>query len=132
MIDRIMGLITHDVLVEVVTQLATPSIPLVEAADIIAYCNANAIDIQGTGSRKYGDFWDADVAEGAGSHRLQKFKRSATQQARNAWCLSSNLVAARQWASQNGWLLVPWNRTEQNWMFELAGPAATTGPYLNA
>jgi hypothetical protein len=126
-----MAIITHDLLVEIVTQLATPSIPLVEAATIISYCSHNGIDLQGTGSANYAAFWDADLAEGAGEHRLQKFKRGKTRQARNAWCQFSDLTAGRVWASQNGWLLVPWNRTEQNWMFEFTGPADTTSPYYN-
>src|SRR5689334_13628803 len=98
-----MQVLTNQLLVEIVTQLATPTQPLVDAKTIIAYCGAYAIDIQGGGNAKYAAFWSADLAEATGEHRLQKFKRSATAQARNAWCLTSNLSEARLWAARNSW-----------------------------
>lgn len=125
-----MPLLTDDLLVAIVTKLATPSQPLVEATTIIAYCEQNAIDIQGGGTAKYAAFWSADLGEAKGDHRLQKFKRSPTAQARNAWSLTSNLDQARSWAASNGWLLVPWSTAEENWMFKFSGPSATTSPFF--
>jgi hypothetical protein len=125
-----METITCELLVQIVSHLATTSVPLVEAAAIIAYCNANQIDLQGAGHANYAAFWESDLAEAVGAHRLQKFKRSTTAQARNAWCLFSSLAAGREWGSENGWLLVPWSPSEQNWMFQIAGPAMTTDPYV--
>jgi hypothetical protein len=125
-----MPVLTDHLLVEIVTKLATPTQPLVEATTIIAYCEANGIDIQGGGNARYAAFWSADLAEANGEHRLQKFKRSATAQARNAWCLTSNLPEARRWAARNSWLLVPWSRVDANWMFKFSGPSATTSPYF--
>ncbi|MCW5808638.1 MAG: hypothetical protein KIT31_40180 [Deltaproteobacteria bacterium] len=123
-------MITDDLLVEIVTELATPSQPLVEATAIIAYCEAHGIDIQGDGNAKYAAFWSADLDEAKGEHRLQKFKRGKTAQARNAWCLTSGLIQARSWAANNGWLLVPWSNKEENWMFNFSGPSGTTSPYF--
>lgn len=120
--------LTSDLLVEIVTKLATTRQPLVEAKEIIAYCDRHKIDIQGDAGANYAAFWAADLSEGAGDHRLQKFKRSPTAQGRNAWCLSSTLAPGRVWAASNGWLLVPWSNVEKNWKFEFAGPAATTSP----
>jgi hypothetical protein len=126
-----MPVLTDQLLVEIVSKLATPTRPLVEATAILAYCEAHAIDAQGSGNAKYAAFWSADLDEANGEHRLQKFKRSATAQARNAWCLTDNLPEARLWAARNGWLLVPWSRVEANWMFNSSGPSETTSPYFN-
>ena len=123
-----MPMLTYDLLVNIVTKLAATRDPLVEAKAIIRHCQAHGIDIQGGDKAKYAAFWSADLDEAKGAHRLQKFKRSATPQARNAWCLTSGLAGARVWATANGWLLVPWSTAEQNWKFKLAGPSATTAP----
>jgi len=90
-----MTLLTNHLLVDIVTKLATTRQPLVEAKEIVAYCDRHRIDVQGDRNAKYAAFWAADLEEGAGGHRLQKFKRSPTAQGRNAWCLSSTLVPSR-------------------------------------
>ena len=121
-----MLVIDADLFVDLVTELTFPTKPLVEAKSLIAHCGAKRIDIQGRPGRNNVTLWDADTGEGAGEHRLQKFTRSRARQARNAWCLSNDLVAGRRWAALNEWLLVPWNRTRGRWDYEMAGRAPTT------
>lgn len=118
-----MQLITDDLFVDIVASFATSQNPLVEAITIIKYCANHHIDIQGAGTAKYAAFWDADLGEAKGEHRLQKFKRSPTRQAPNAWCLTSMLASGCTWASANGWLLVPWSSSEKKWKWKFAGPS---------
>jgi hypothetical protein len=123
-------LITADMLVQLVINMSSPSEPLVKATEIIAFCIANGIDIQGSGGSKNQALWDADRSEAAGQHRLQKFKRSATKRARNAWSLSTPLNAACAWADGHGWVIVPWSSVDQIWKWELAGTCAVTAPLI--
>lgn len=118
-----------DTLVAIVTALATPHEPLVTGAQIMAYCDAAQppIDYQGGPGRVRAQFEDADNAEAGAGHRLQKFKTSNTWQAApNAWCLMAHLTAGRQWASQHGWLLVPWEASTGLWSWATAGDPLTT------
>jgi len=121
--------ITAALLVRLVARLGSDTAPLVKATSIIEHCNLNGIDLQGSSNAKYGLFWDADLEEGAGDHRLQKFKKDRTRQARNAWCLTTGFGIGRVWAAQHGWLLVPWSRKNANWLWQAAGPALSTARF---
>lgn len=125
-----MPVITSDLLVNIVDTLATKTIPLVNAKQIIAYCGANGIDVQGAGGRANLALWDADAEEGRGKHRLQKFKRGNRAQSPNAWCLTTSLPAGRAWAAAQGWHLVPWRKQQQKWDWTKLGPALTTSTHL--
>lgn len=66
-----MTIIDANILVDIVTQLSSPAMPLVSAKRIIAHCASAVIDLQGVGPAKYQAFGDADLSEAADQHRLQ-------------------------------------------------------------
>ena len=116
-------------LVEIVCNLATPHQPVVTSEQVISHCNAQQppIEYAGGAGWQYGEFEEADTEEARGHHRLHKFKTSRDRRgAPNAWCRHQDLEAARPWASQHGWLLVPWNATRRRWEWESADDPLTT------
>lgn len=124
--------ITADILVDIVSELTLRlSTPLVAAKEILDYCKTTDIRVEDNNGRRNYDLLEAaDNVEAASQHRLQKFKRGSRQQARVAWALFAYLDAANQWADENGWLLVPWERESSRWAREAAGPPLTTPEFI--
>ena len=104
-----------DTLVSIVHLLATAANPVVTGEDIMAWCNANAVDYGAAATPLNGCFWDADLAEARRQHRLQKFKQGRQQNAPVGWALVETCAEAKTWARHNGWLVVPWVCDNWDW-----------------
>lgn len=108
-----MRVLTPNILVAAITELSEGD-RLVRSTDVISWCERNAVDYQGNG-RNNQAFWDADLEEARGQHRLLKFKRGASQQARVAWALAVHASKVRESAEHQGWYELGWNGENWNW-----------------
>jgi hypothetical protein len=110
-----MQVLDADLLVKIVTLLATEAKPLVTGDDVRAWCGKKE-----NGPVEYGiphgeHFHEADLDEARGRHRLQKFRETNARTAQVAWALVSMCPRARDWARQNGWLIDPWVCDNWDW-----------------
>lgn len=96
-----------DLLVTIVTELATRSVPVVKATDVVAWCTRHKVDCSRNG-RNNGTLEIADNEEARATRpRLQKFKKGRQPGDRVGWCLSEDRLAGCRWAVKEGWLVVP-------------------------
>ncbi len=110
-------------LVDAVKALRTDAKPLVEAGQIISWCQGRSIDVDDPNQKfNNGYFMDADNDEARGAHRLQKYKKAnddgdCPKTAPNAWALISD-VNADAYARTHGWCKVLWKGTPPRWAWD--------------
>lgn len=109
-----MRLLTPSLLVTAVTELSKDEL-LVRATDVFAWCERNAVDYRGTGLNNQA-IWDADHEEARGQHRLLKFKRGTSRQARVAWALAAYASKVRGSAESLGWRELNWDGESWAWL----------------
>lgn len=109
-----MRIITPSLLVAAVTELSRCT-PLVQARDVIAWCDRNSVNYQGEGLRNQA-LWEADLEEARGEQRLLKFKSGDCKQSRVGWALIARGPRARDAAMRKGWHEMRWNGEQWEWL----------------
>jgi hypothetical protein len=111
-----MRVISPGLLVAAVTELSlSRSAKLVRLKDVIAWCEWNGVDYEGTGGKQRA-LWDADRDEAQGQHRLLKFKSGECKQSRAGWALIAHGEKAREAATQLGWREQLWDGEKWDWL----------------
>jgi hypothetical protein len=118
-----MPFMTPDILVQILHAIAQDG-DLVASTAVDEYCDGHGIVRETAGAPNNNIFWNCDLAEAAGQHRVLKFKEAPTRNAKNWFALRGEHPRApapadghvgRQRARGLGWVECVWLGTKWDW-----------------